>query len=134
VWLGALTLWLCCFALSAALRSAQASAALASKLDPLSDAGLRAEAAIAIHQGRLTRARILLLEAVRRNPSDSPPWYDLAQVDLALHDTGDATLAAQRVVALDPEGQTARAIVGSGLVSAMRLGSAPPTSTPHAGK
>lgn len=76
-----LVLWLCVFALSAvlpslaaseassaivqaassapgALCSAQSSATLASSLDPLSDAGLRAEATVALHRGCLARARL----------------------------------------------------------------------------
>ena len=81
--LGSLALWLSAFALSAALpkswsaskaagalvaassasptalNNAQASARLASDLDPLSDAGLRVEATIALHRGRLAPARAI---------------------------------------------------------------------------
>jgi hypothetical protein len=132
LWLGALCLWLCAFALSAALpsiaaskansalvaaasgspsalRSAQASSALAARLDPLSDAGLRAEAAVALHRGQLVRARNYLQEGVARNPTDGFAWEELAQVDGVLRDIQGAQFAFQRVVALDPRGQAARA-------------------------
>jgi len=94
--LGALTLWLCAFALSAALpswsastaasalvkassgspstlRSAESSAKLASDLDPVSDAGLRVEATIAVHLGRLPRARGYLTQAVGPSRPTSRP-------------------------------------------------------------
>ncbi len=124
--LAALTFWLCCFAASAALPSiaadkasgaevaaggssaaldrAQSSAALASRLDPLSDAGLRAESAIALNRGESQQARAYLLEAVRRQPTDEQAWASLGYVNILLGDLRDATAAAQRVLALDPEG------------------------------
>jgi O-antigen ligase len=123
----ALTLWLCSFALSAvlpslaaseaasalvrassgsaaALRSAQASARLASDLDPLSDAGLRVEATIAIHRGALLRARGYLVQAIGREPTDVQAWDQLAQVYVLMGDVGGAERAAARVIALDPKG------------------------------
>ena len=125
--LAAVALWLCVFAVSAALPSlaaskanmaliqaasgsrgalqaAQSTASLASGLDPLSDAGLRAEATIAIHQNRLARAREYLREAVGREPTDGLAWGELAQVETRLGDAAGAIVAARRVVALDPEG------------------------------
>ena len=124
--LATLTLGLCSFAVSAALpsiaadkasaaevaaggsgaalASAQSSAALASRLDPLSDAGLRAEATIAQHRGEPQQARAYLLEAVRRQPTDEQAWASLAYVNVLLGDLPNATAAAQRVLALDPEG------------------------------
>jgi tetratricopeptide (TPR) repeat protein len=125
--LAALTLGLCSFAVSAALPSiaadqasaaevaaggstdalarAQSSAALASRLDPLSDAGLRAESTIALHRGEPRQARAYLLEAVRRQPSDVQAWASLAYIDVQLQDLRASNAAAQRVLALDPEGQ-----------------------------
>jgi tetratricopeptide (TPR) repeat protein len=155
--LGALTLWLCVFALSAvlpslaaskansaliqaasgsssALRSAQASAALASSLDPLSDAGLRAEATIAIHRGLLGRARADLQAAVGRDPTDVLAWNQLALVYALLRDTSGATLAAQRVIALDPRGQTAQTLLRSELLAAPPGESAAASQTPLPGK
>jgi hypothetical protein len=131
--LGSLTLYLCVFAISAALPSlaaskagsalvaaataspaalerAQASAALASSLDPLSDAGLRAEATIALHRGRLIQARGYLLDAVRRVPADSQAWGQLEVVDLFLHDAAGAMRAGQRMLSLDPLGLTSQAL------------------------
>ncbi|MDQ6607234.1 MAG: O-antigen ligase family protein [Actinomycetota bacterium] len=123
--LATLTLGLCCFAVSAALPSiaadqasgaevaaggsggalvqAQSAAALASRLNPLSDAGLRAESTIALHRGDPRQARAYLLAAVRRQPTDEHAWARLAYINFQLGDLHDATGAAQRVHALDPE-------------------------------
>jgi tetratricopeptide (TPR) repeat protein len=155
--LGAVALWLSVFALSAALpslaaskassalieaangsssalRSAQGSAALASSLDPLSDAGLRAEATIAIHRGRLGRARSYLQDAVARDPTDALAWNQLALVYALLKDPGAAILAAQRVISLDPRGQSAQTIIRSELVAAPPWESAAASQTPPSGK
>jgi hypothetical protein len=125
--LGALALWLCAFALSAALpslaaskaaaalveaastksaalRSAQSSAALASDLDPLSDAGLRVEATVALHRGRLARSRAYLMQAVGRDPTDLQAWAQLGQVDALVGDARGVERVARRLVALDPRG------------------------------
>jgi hypothetical protein len=133
--LGALTLCLCVFALSAALPSlaasnassailtatgdsaaalqnAQQQAALASDLDPLSDAGLRTEATIAQRRGQMNQAHAFLLEAVRREPSDSAAWEGLAYTDLALGDTAAGAKAAARSLALDPHGLAAGTFAG----------------------
>ncbi len=152
MWLGALVLWLCVFALSAALpslaasrasaalveaastspgalRSAQSSAALASSLDPLSDAGLRAEATVALHRSELARARDYLRRAVGRDPSDGLAWSELAEVDYLLRDTPGATLAEQRLVALDPRGQATQSVLRFALLAA-----APPWDSATAGR
>ena len=152
-WLGGVALWLCAFALSAvlpsvaaskassalveaastapgALNSAQSSAALATSLDPLSDAGLRAEATVAIHRGQLALARGYLREAVARNPSDELAWGELAQVDAFSGHPSEATLAARRVIALDPKGQLAQAVLRAGLLSASSGSSATSRQTP----
>jgi tetratricopeptide (TPR) repeat protein len=137
--LGALVTWLCAFALSAALPSISASdassalisasssspgalagarsdASLASSLDPLSDAGPRAEATIALREGRLSRARVYLSEAVGRDPTDELAWNQLAALYAQVGDSSDAAIAARRVVALDPRGQLARALAHAHLV------------------
>jgi O-Antigen ligase/Tetratricopeptide repeat len=126
-----LTLGLCSFALSAALpslaatkaadavveaasssptavRDAQATAALASRLDPLSDAGLRVEATLAIRRGNPDQARRYLLEAIARDPTDGQAWRELAFEELALGNTRDGLLALGRVLALDPHAADAR--------------------------
>jgi hypothetical protein len=128
-----ITVWLCAFALSAvlpslasseassamvaasstapgALSAAQSSAALATSLDPLADAGLRAEATIAVHRTQLSRAREYLREAVAREPSDGLAWTELAQVDGFLGNSSEAALAGRRVIALDPQSQAARSL------------------------
>lgn len=131
-----LSLWLCAFVLSAAfpslaasdansalvqaasgapgaLRSAEASARSASTLDPLSDAGPRAQATVALHRGQVARARAYLSEAVGRDPSDGQAWEELAFVYSLLGEDRDARIAAQRVVALDPRGPEAQALIRS---------------------
>jgi Flp pilus assembly protein TadD len=133
------TIWLCAFALSAALpslaasdaasalvnassasastiSSAESDAALASRLDPLSDAGPRAQATIAIHRGRFSRARAYLSEAVGREPTDELAWEQLALLYSELGDRQDAEAAARRVAALDPHGQLAHGLARAGLV------------------
>jgi hypothetical protein len=134
--LGSLTLGLCVFALSAALpslassdvssailtaagnsngvlQSAQQQASLASDLDPLSDAGPRAQATIAFRRGDVHQAQADLLEAVRREPSDGAAWGDLAYSDVVLGDTTAALKAAERSLALDPLGTATGAFVGT---------------------
>jgi O-Antigen ligase/Tetratricopeptide repeat len=152
--LGALTLWLCAFALSAALpslaagrasaalvkasstnpaslRSAQSSAALASDLDPLSDAGLRVEATIALHRRRLALARAYLLQAVARDPTDLEAWAQLGQVYALIGDTGDAERAARRLLALDPRGPWVRVVARAQLLNAPPAGSVTAIQTPQ---
>ena len=125
--LAALTLWLCAFALSAALpslaaskaaaalvkasstspaalQSAHSSAALASELDPLSDAGVRVEATVALHRGQLARSRAYLMQAIGREPTDVQAWAALGQVDALIGDRPGMERVARRLVALDPRG------------------------------
>jgi hypothetical protein len=155
--LGALTLWLCAFALSAALpswsasraasalvrassgspatlRSAQSSAKLASELDPLSDAGLRAEATIAVHRGQLSRAREYLTQAVGREPTDVQAWQQLAEVYVLIGDARGAGVAAQRLVALDPHGPSVQALRRARVQLAPPSGSATAVQTPEPAK
>jgi hypothetical protein len=135
----ALTAWLCAFALSASLPSISASdaakalikasstspetlaaansdASLASSLDPLSDAGPRAQATITLHQGRIARARTYLSDAVARDPTDELAWDQLAMLYAQVGDTANAAAAARRVVALDPRGELARTLTQAHLV------------------
>jgi O-Antigen ligase len=123
--LAVITLLLCCYAASAAipsiaadrarsalvaadgnsrseLLSAARSAASASRLDPLSDAGLLAESTIALRLRQPVAARSLLLAAVKRQPADPQAWTSLAIVDVQLGDARDALSAVQRALALDP--------------------------------
>jgi O-Antigen ligase len=130
--IAAATLCLCAFALSAAaptlassevnsalvaaaspsstsLNQAQASASLASKLDPLSDAGLKLEATIALRRGQTIQARNYLLEAINRQPTDPDAWRNLAFVELSLRQVHAAIEAARHMRALDPMSKTAKA-------------------------
>jgi hypothetical protein len=92
---------------SATVRQAQADAELASRLDPLSDAGLLVEATIAIRHHSLNQAREDLLEAVKRVPTDGQAWHQLAFVELSLGNGRDSIRALRRVLALDPHSQSA---------------------------
>jgi hypothetical protein len=148
--LGAMTLVLCVFAVSAALPSlsagmakdalvaassasparlehAQATAELAARLNPLSDDGLRSAATVASHRGDPVRAREYLLDAVRRDPSDVQAWAQLANIELQLGDPHGALRAAGRVLALDPESKLSRS-----LASQADQQATPPSASPTA--
>jgi Flp pilus assembly protein TadD len=148
-WLAASTLWLGAFALSielpnlaaskasaavvnasatspAALARAQSDAQTASAIDPLSDAGLRAEATLALHQGQLGNAQADLQQAVQRQPSDVQAWEQLAYVDVLLRDNTRGLEAAQHAIALDPQGPNRINYVRAGLLNA------PPEFSPTA--
>jgi hypothetical protein len=86
------------------LAHAAALAFTAGRLDPLSDAGPRTGAILAIRENSYARARDELLIAVRRDPSDAGAWETLARVDLELGDLPAALSAARRSMALDPHG------------------------------
>lgn len=133
LYLALLTLFLCMFVLSAALPSLAASksssalvassssspaslgharrdAALATRLDPLSDMGLRAEATIALHQGLLGPALQDLLAAIRRDPTDVQAWEQLAGVELDRGDSADAVRISRRLLELDPRGASGASV------------------------
>jgi hypothetical protein len=93
-----------------ALRFALARALASSRIDPLSDAGLRAASTIALREGIVRLARRLLATAVRRQPTDGQAWQQLTLVDLVLGERGDAVLAARRGLALDPRGPLAATV------------------------
>jgi tetratricopeptide (TPR) repeat protein len=108
----------------ARLRQALATALSASRLDPLSDAGLKAASTIAIHLGRRRQARRYLLAAVGRNPTDGQAWQELAFEDFATGDDREGLVAVQRARALDPQGRFA-----VGLAQAAMLTLAPPADS-----
>jgi tetratricopeptide (TPR) repeat protein len=112
----------------ARLRQALSTALSASRLDPLSDAGLKAASTIAIHLGRRTQARRYLLAAVDRNPTDGQAWQELAFEDFATGDDREGLAAVQRARALDPQGRFA-----IGLAQAAMLTLAPPADSATAG-
>jgi hypothetical protein len=155
--LGALTLWLGAFAISAALpswsaskaaselvnassgspatlRSAQSSAKLAAELDPLSDAGLRAEATIAVRRGQLPRARDYLTQAVGREPTDVQAWQQLAEVHVLIGDARGVGVAAQRLLALDPHRPSVQLLRRAPVQLAPPGGSATAVQTPEPAK
>jgi hypothetical protein len=92
------------------LRFALARALTSSRLDPISDAGLRAASTIALRGGRARTAQRLLARAVRRQPTDGQAWQQLTLVYLVLGDRRDAVLAARRGLALDPRGPLAATV------------------------
>jgi hypothetical protein len=99
------------------LRSALATALDASRLDPLSDAGLRAASTIALRLGRTADARRFLLQALRRDPTDGQAWQQLVFEDFALGSGQEALAAAQRARALDPRSANAVALAQGALVT-----------------
>lgn len=107
-----------------ALATALATALESSRLDPLSDAGLKAASTIAVHLGRVGEARRLTLEAVSREPTDADAWQQLAFQDFALGAAREALAAAQRARALDPEGEATTT-----LASAAMLAQSPPAGS-----
>ncbi len=148
------TLAMCTFALSSALPSiaasdassaiveaasassstvahGQADAQLAAELDPLSDAGPRVEATIAVRRGQLRTALAYLVDAVRREPTDGQAWLELAYVESALRDARDAIRARERVIALDPDVPGVRA-EASGFGQLQSLIKTPPRDSPTA--
>ncbi|MBV9472939.1 MAG: O-antigen ligase family protein [Solirubrobacterales bacterium] len=110
-----------------ALARAQSEAALADKLDPLSDVGLRAESTIAIHRGQLSLARAELLVAVKRDPTDAQAWEELAVDDYFLRDPREGALAVRRALQLDPRGT-----IAGGLAQRLTLALTPPQASPTA--
>ena len=116
---------------SADLRPALATALESSRLDPLSDAGLKAASTIAVHLGRVSQARRLTLEAVSRQPTDAQAWQQLAFQDFALGADREALAAAQRARALDPEDAATTALAsGAMLALSPPAGSATAVPTP----
>jgi Flp pilus assembly protein TadD len=105
---------------TSALDHAAASAALATRLDPLSDSGLKAQAAIAFRRGDASAAQSYLLRAVRRQPTDSDAWISLAGIDARLGDASGVQRAFTRALMLDPQAATTLRASGqaNGLLSA----------------
>jgi O-antigen ligase len=88
----------------AALRQADKEAVLATRLDPLSDAGLLAEATVASRRQQIAAARALDIRALARDPSDTNAWEALAFVEVLGNRLGAGIQAAQRILELDPKG------------------------------
>ncbi len=94
-----------------AVRQAQADAVVATRLDPLSDAGPLASESIAVRLGNPQEAQRYALQAVRRDPDDVQGWERLLLVELALHNAVGSAQAAQRVIKLDPQSSLAKLLV-----------------------
>jgi tetratricopeptide (TPR) repeat protein len=109
------------------LERAQATAQLASRLDPLSDAGLTAAGSISLALGRPAQARSYLVQAVRRDPSDELAWEQLARLELRLRDLRASRQAIVRVLELDPRGTA-----GRGLALDLQRLSTPPSDSASA--
>jgi len=95
----------------AALERAEATALFASRLDPLSDEGLKAAASISDYLGEPAQARAYLLQAVRRDPSDELAWGDLAALELELRNASATRQSTERVLQLDPRGAIGRQLM-----------------------
>jgi hypothetical protein len=115
----------------AALASAQASAELASRLDPLSDAGLLAEADVAFARREFALARSDVMSAIGREPDDLQAWIQLLGYEEALRDVPAVEAVGARILALDPEGAQSRGLaVQSRLFAITTSGSATAIKTP----
>ena len=110
------------------LGSSAAGARLAGQLDPLSDAGPRAAATIALHEGQRQRARRDLSDAINREPSDPQAWADLAYVETVLGHISDGRRAAQRARELDPLGAVTSSLAGA-LSATGSVAAAPPADS-----
>jgi hypothetical protein len=115
----------------AALASAQASAVLASRLDPLSDAGPLAEAAVASARHEFALASLDVMAAIRREPDDVQAWIQLLGYEEALRDVPAVQAVGARILALDPQGSEARGLAVQSQLFAIRAsGSATAIRTP----
>ena len=118
----------------ATLHDAAARADLAARLDPLAVRPLFAGAAIAQRRGRELEVRRLLLDAVRREPSNAQAWLRLAIDALGLVDRTGAEAAARRALAFDPRNpETLRAAESAVALAAPPEDSPTATGTPLAG-
>ncbi|HVS27946.1 MAG TPA: O-antigen ligase family protein [Solirubrobacteraceae bacterium] len=86
----------------AQLRDAEARARLAARLNPLSDEGLLAAAAIVERRGDVLRARGLILRAIAREPQDEVAWESLARLDFVRRDLEGVRRASERALVLNP--------------------------------
>jgi tetratricopeptide (TPR) repeat protein len=101
-------------------------------LDPLSDAGLRVEATIALRRGDLDQGRRYLLQAIACDPTDGQAWRELAFEELALGNTRNGLLALGRVLALDPHAAGARQLANYiAAIRAEKLTPARDSATAH---
>jgi hypothetical protein len=121
----------------ALLEQALATAETAARLDPLSDQGLTAAATISAHLGNLAAARRYLFDAVRRNPSDSGAWEQLATLETQIGDGRGLLAAAKRVLALNPRdpssitlAESAVEVLGPPNTSATATGTPLPSTGP----
>jgi hypothetical protein len=95
---------------TSALRGPLSGALGTGRLDPLSDAGLRAASAIALRRDDVALSRRLLVTAVEREPTDGQAWQQLTLVYQLLGDQRDALMTARRALALDPRGPLVAAV------------------------
>jgi hypothetical protein len=86
----------------AVLEHARTMAEAATRLDPLSDAGLLTSETIAQHLGEVGKARTYLLEALKRDPTDTQVWQRLVYIEGVLRDAPAERAVVQRLAALDP--------------------------------
>lgn len=115
-----------------ALAAAQRDALAASRLDPLSDAGLEVSASIAQQRGELRIARDYMVRAIDRVPTDAGAWSSLAFVDAELHRYREALTAADRMFSLDPYNAGYRVTEANIAVQAS-TGESPPADSATAG-
>jgi hypothetical protein len=119
----------------ARLETALATAEDATRLDPLSDEGLKAAASIEARRGRGASAEEYLLRAIKRDPNDPGAWEQLATLQSRLGDTRGVARTARQLLTLDPRGKVAIAAAQSTYLEALdRTLPAAATSTPLPGR
>ena len=87
-----------------------------------------------MHLGRLPRARDYLTQAVGREPTDVQAWQQLAEVYVLMGNARGASVAAQRLLALDPHGPAVAVLRRARVQRAPPAGSATAVQTPEPAK
>ncbi len=111
----------------AKLRTAQADADFASRIDPLSSEPLLAASSLASRRGRPAQARGYLMDAIRRDPDSLEVWLAVTRFELRRGDAANVRIALGRVLDLDPRNAAAPALLASQEISV-----ADPASSPTA--
>ncbi len=96
-----------------AIGRAQNDAAVATRLDPLSDAGPLAGATIALRLGNLAQAEAYTLQAIRRDPNDVEAWQRLVFIEFSRHNDVGVYQSLQGVLKLDPRGAASQSLARS---------------------
>lgn len=103
-----------------AISRARDDAAVATRLDPYSDAGPLADATIAARRGNLPQEEAYMLQALRREPNDLQVWQRLAVIEFLLRNELGLYQSLQHMLKLDPQDATTKALLRSVYMSLNR--------------